>query len=659
MYILANMFFIKREIMKRILLLGVVLSITFLANAQIESAKSGNWNNVDTWVGGTIPDADEAEIVAPHKVTLTTNVSCVGILINTGAEFDLSTFTLTLEEYLENDGGTLNSPNGAVFFDGSTRTMELIGVNTFSTLKLTNTKSTGKLVVDGNVTILDSIVLVDGKFNPNGELTLKATATKTARLAAVNANASVESEITYQTYYDNTNTDQSWRYFTFPGSDVHPDAVQSAGFYMRGGAVTNPSASVPAFNVGNYEGLRFYQENGQTFENKTNSNFTTGQGYFVYDYKNLSQSIYSITAIPVVGSQSLPVTFNSTGEPDDDGWNLVGNPFMSAIDWDNVTKSNIENAIYYNDNATGTTVVKSFVGGVGTPGTVTSKIAMSQAFWVHATAASPSVTVPESAKANISSTKLYKIAPIQNLLRIKIADADGVSDETVIRFKDGTTNDFDTKYDAYQRPQSQVTISSDYSVSELDEEKMSLVINSLEYIGEDTIPLVLENLKEGNYTINIIENSLFDEAAIVNLDTEEEVNVTDLSNYTIAVANGEESIRNRYAIVTKQREAPKDENNDDPVSSVSLKESVMELAIYPNPAVDEQVTLRYAKLKLGKATVQLIDMMGNILTTENVTINSTSGSLNLPLSTVSNGVYHIVLVQGEQRVAHKLVINKK
>jgi hypothetical protein len=648
--------------MERILLLGLLISFSGLSMAQIVSFQSGDWNETSTWDGGVVPDDDEAEILASHTVTLTADVSCIGIFINSGGTLDIAGNTLTLEEYIENDGGTVLAETSTIEFINSVRTMEVVGSFSVGTLSFENTRSTGKITISGAIVVLDSLVLVDGQFFPNNNIILQATASKTARLAEVNFNAQITGDIIYQVYAENGNDNMQWRYFSFPGSGFTVDKYQILGNYVTGSVVTNPSTSLSQADP-DYESIRLYTESSQTYETIPSQAFTVGTGYACYSYNTNEATVFSYTLTPVTGDQSLPITYTSSGSPEDDGWNLVGNPFMSPIDWDNVTVANIENAIYYNDNASGTTISRTYNGGTGNPIGVTSNIATSQAFWVHATAASPSVTVYESSKVNISTTTLYKKQPVKNIIRVKILASDGTSDQTVIRFKDDATNDYDASYDAYQRRQGYVTVSTHYKASELDADKMTLAINTLTFDEYDTIPLVLENLSAGDYNLSFIENTVSDEVTLINLDTEEEFNINDISNYVIKVGAGEDVITDRFALITKTRtdvnyKEDEDQATESSVASLESKNSLISLAVYPNPALGEQVTLSYAHLTAGNVTIQLVDMMGKVLFVENVQV-STSGQYVLPLTDFPNGVYSLIVLQDDQQVSEKVIINRK
>ena len=96
----------------------------------------------------------------------------------------------------------------------------------------------------------------------------------------------------------------------------------------------------------------------------------------------------------------MPVTFNpSPVDPNFRGWNLLSNPFASSIDWSSgdITKTNINNAIYRWDPAAANWT--SWSDGVGTPdASITPIIESGNSFFVKAYAASPALTIPQTAK---------------------------------------------------------------------------------------------------------------------------------------------------------------------------------------------------------------------------------------------------------------------
>lgn len=149
----------------------------------------------------------------------------------------------------------------------------------------------------------------------------------------------------------------------------------------------------------------------RTISNASNS-IVPGRGYFTYVFGNItsderynqSNPVLSISGQENPSTVTLPVTYTETG---DKGWNLVGNPFLAAIDWDNAagwTRTNIDNTIYVWDE---TTAQFRFWNGI--TGTLNdpfneddasgSGIIMPfQGFWVKANDSNPALSVNQQAK---------------------------------------------------------------------------------------------------------------------------------------------------------------------------------------------------------------------------------------------------------------------
>jgi len=133
-----------------------------------------------------------------------------------------------------------------------------------------------------------------------------------------------------------------------------------------------------------------------------------------------------------------------------DGWNLVGNPYPSAIDWDlmrgNLT--NLDDAIYVWDGTQYANYVSGVTGGAGTQN---NEIVPMQSFFVHANANNAGFTLNNSHRvhstANFKSAKSSPV--INNTIKLRLS-ANNMSDLSVVYFKLNATEEFDGIYDAYR-----------------------------------------------------------------------------------------------------------------------------------------------------------------------------------------------------------------
>jgi len=122
---------------------------------------------------------------------------------------------------------------------------------------------------------------------------------------------------------------------------------------------------------------------------------------------------------------------------------LIPNPYPSAIDWEEVTKNGINDAIYFFNSATGNYV--SYLDG-DLPGG-TQFIPVGQAFFVEASASNPTVTIPNTARVH-SDQAYYKAEQLlSNVLAVKV-EANNSDDATYVRFRENASTAFNGKEDA-------------------------------------------------------------------------------------------------------------------------------------------------------------------------------------------------------------------
>ena len=243
---------------------------------------------------------------------------------------------------------------------------------------------------------------------------------------------------------------------------------------------------------------------------------------------NLNAGQYSITVTNHAGAGA---THNSKG------FNFVGNPFPSAVDWDAAgwTKTNIDNTIYIFNPTNGQ--YGTYTGsGSGTNG-VTNIIPHGQGFFVHVPTTYATGTLGVNNSARVHNDKpLFKGSGSKDdivypYLKLKsTSDINEYSDEAVIRFLDDATADFDSQYDAFklqgvdEAPQMS-TVS----------EGIEFAINSLPLSDEDvTIPVKFDVGIDGIYTIEAAETANLEDMYIYLKDLQEDViiNLNEQQNYS-------------------------------------------------------------------------------------------------------------------------------
>jgi|GEM_PF-2969379 len=325
------------------------------------------------------------------KGSTTSNLTIAGTASNCSLYFDQ---TSSASRSLNNL--TLSRPNGATLVD---------------TLELNNTLS-----VTNNATL-----------NTNNKLILISTASTTARVADLSA-GTVSGKVIAQRYVPGGTDKRRWRFFSSPANisnsynyyqfidDIH---VTGAGGSANGfDNSPNNSPSARTYN----ETVAGASSNGWANPTVLNTNIPVGKGVSVFVRGSrstqdpfLNWSTPDNVTIDFTGNLnqgtidiSSQLTY-TVSTPTADGFNLVGNPYMSQIDWSsaNITKTNIGNYIYIINPSTGTyatydeSTQTSVNGG-------SRYIASSQGFFVRTTGASPSIIFNETAKVTNTAPAFYR-----------------------------------------------------------------------------------------------------------------------------------------------------------------------------------------------------------------------------------------------------------
>jgi fibronectin-binding autotransporter adhesin len=159
------------------------------------------------------------------------------------------------------------------------------------------------------------------------------------------------------------------------------------------------------------------------------------------------------------------------------GFNLVGNPYPSPIDWNassGWTKTNIDNALYFFDNGTTdqyTGTYSSYVNGFAT-GAAGNIIASMQGFFIHVSNGVFPVTaalgLDNRVRVNNLSPVFHKSAYAQNQPIIRIAAAyenEKTTDPAIVYFDELASTSFDPQLDALKLLNTDVTVPNLYALT--------------------------------------------------------------------------------------------------------------------------------------------------------------------------------------------------
>ncbi len=171
-----------------------------------------------------------------------------------------------------------------------------------------------------------------------------------------------------------------------------------------------------------------------------------GQGFALFNYNTATADFIGTLN---TGDVSHDLTRSASG--DTRGWNLVGNPYSSSIDWNAAsgwTKTNVGGSTYRLDSdGSGNWAVWN--GGTGT-NNANQYIASGQGFFVSVNndGSNTGVLGFSSEVRSNDNTAFYK-SVIDELVKLKIT-GNGYSDEAVVYIDENSTFGYDNQSDAYK-----------------------------------------------------------------------------------------------------------------------------------------------------------------------------------------------------------------
>jgi hypothetical protein len=238
------------------------------------------------------------------------------------------------------------------------------------------------------------------------------------------------------------------------------------------------------------------------------------------------------------GAKSFSTTFLYAGSnpANNKGWNLVGNPYPSAIDWNagsGWTKTAVNNALYMHVNASSWA---SYVGGTGTNGG-TQYIAPGQGFFVRASGAGL-LAMNDAVRVHHTTTFLKNSAEIvNNLVRIEVS-GNNYRDEAVVRILSDATAEFDSEYDADKLFGDVSDAAQIYTLG-----SMPLSVNTIP--EKNDVHVGVKCGISGNYTIAATEINDIDN---VSLEDSKTGIFTDLTKYTYSFVSDSGDYKQRFIL---------------------------------------------------------------------------------------------------------------
>jgi len=622
------------------------ITVTIIPDGSWTGAIDTDWNNPGNWACNKLPTIVSNVLIANGKPNYPTISSgevrtANNLTIEDAASLTITGNTLQIAGVISNLG-TFTATSGTIEMKGSAA--QSIGANVFAgnTIKDLAVNNSAGVTLQGALNVTGIVKAWNGDLTSGGNLTLVSTSAQTALIDGTGT-GQVLGIVNMERYLPSA---FGYKYFSSPfqsatvaefGEEVKLDVAFPA-FYKYDENNSAVSSS----------GVTIYPTGWVTYTNPTNSLFPLS-GYSANLGSNIEAAPITANIKGVVNNGSLQTTLYNHNRPYTKGFNLVGNPYPSPIDWNATgwTKTNIDNAIYFfNANSTQFSgAYSSYVNGVSS-GNANNMIAAMQGFFVHVTngtfPVSATLGVINSVRVN-NLNPVFKNASIDNraILRFtaNFETKDAIEDAAVIYFDQTANLRFDQELDALKMTNTDPQVPNIYTLTpettQLSINGMPLPTDSLASIG-----LGITTFTGGWIILKAIDISqLPDYLQIYLVDTEtgKQRDLKRLPDYRFFMKTGE--YNHRFTLIFSRGEII------EPTVAgkmFTLSRSGDFLQVKANLPTNTKGSLLVTNI-LGQTIIRKV-----VFENETVKINQN----------VSTGVYVITLISGKNTYSEKIIMRK-
>jgi hypothetical protein len=371
---------------------------------------------------------------------------------------------------------------------------------------------------------------MNGNFSNLGAFTIKSDASGTGSFMNVGT-ISGTGIFTVEKYL----SDSHWWYVGSPMSNATSDAF--------GTLSSTPSTGIRLLEwdetIAAYNDLTAGTENLSPLQGFAYHNYNTGvpeTAVFTgaLNYGPLSDNTLSLTATGIY-----------------DGFNLVSNPYPSAIDIEvfGPASTGIDNTVWFKSGSNYPTY--NWISDIGSLGGQ-KNIPSMQAFWVRATSNPGTITLDNSSRLH-DDQAFYKNELTNNIFRIEIS-RDTYIDEAVVAFFAAASD----TYDAYDSEKMFSTDQNNPQTYTLTSDSTIVVINGLAEISSGevrTVSLGFVSYVTDTFSFHATNLSGFDASIPVFLEdiytsTTQDLRINDTYNFTSGPVNDADRFRLHFGSIT-------------------------------------------------------------------------------------------------------------
>ena len=437
-----------------------------------------------------------------------------------------------------------------------------------------------------------------------------------------------------------------WHYISSPVTSV-PTTLFSA-VSVRSVTRYEESLISTDWNNGwvNYEGYHYNPVSNQW--ELTSSPWSTLDAGRGYNYNSTAAS-RTFTISGAINTDNTPVSLNyasgGAGTAAVQGYNLIGNPFTSSIDWNAVVSSSlntgqpnwssVEQTIYYRSNGT----LYYYNNSVTVPGDLNGRyLPPMQGCFIKSNINNFNFIIPASARVHNANPR-FKGSEVVPMVRLQL-DNSGKSEQTVIRFDEKATLLYDNEFDARRLSSDGNVLALNSSLSGTD-----YVINGIPFPEKTiTIPLVVNAPVAGTYVITAKEIAGLENYSVTLTDNDQgfSVNLGVTNSYTFVAPAGKYTGRFVITISSLSNDIPDNESKGS------------DFKVYATPGMINIQALSES-WNGSRGDIRIHDITGRQILVQNKNDFYTDNIIQIPFN-FATGIYIVEITSGVKRHVAKVVM---
>jgi hypothetical protein len=528
------------------------------------------------------------------------------------------------------------------------RNVRNLTVNNGATLTLTNPVNVAQVVrlQRGNIT---------QGTQGNRRLLLRSTAAGTALID--NTGGVVNGSIgAMQRLITGGAATTAYRHYSSPVAAMPFDSLRTGGFVPMVNTAYNSSATpgttVPFPTVFGYDQSRVATatsnysdfDKGWFSPSALSSTMTRSRGYTVQ--APASTRAVRFTGTFNTGNQSSGTL--SRGPAADAGWQLLGNPYPSPLDWSTVDASQrpgMDAAIYvFQSTGQYTGTYRSYTNGVGTSPLVEAGSGYFARVTTAGTDGAVNLTNANRVTTFGAQNAFGRLAADQRpQLQLRVANAN-VADVTYLYFENGASAAVEAAYDAVKLANpSGLSLGTLAGATPLAIQGLAPLTGTAEVV----IPLALATPAAGSYAFEVADLANFSGQTIYLRDTEAGTQqaLTAGGRYAFTLASGS-AATGRFALVLRPAAAL--------ATASALTASTVSL--FPNPA-HGSFTVQLPPLA-GQPAVQatLLNVLGQKVASRSIALTAAGAKADFDTRSLAPGVYVLRLAAAGQTMVQRVTV---